>query len=414
MEPITDYTVEDTSKCALQATSEGADAFVNARFGMSVHWGLYALEGRGEWVMHVESIPLAEYRKRMQRFNPVRFNAEEWADLMLEAGQKFLFITSKHHDGFCMFDSAHTQFKVTNSAFGRDPIAELAEALHERGIGLHLYYSLLDWTHPAYRSDWPAYVAYYQAQLRELLTNYGRIDGILFDGYWPRFKFTGGDTYFAPGGPWDLAGTYDLIHTLQPHAVVVNNHHVLPLKGEDYQVWELDMPGENTIGFNTTDIGDRPRAVWWNLNVGWAYYQAKCEVKQPEALTRHFMKALSRDATFVLNVGPTDLGEILPGEQDVLRRIGQWLKVNGAAVYGARPLDVAVKGGFVTRAGGRTHVVVTDWPGGEMSLSGLGKKFKSARVLGRAGAPVKKSAAGVGLTVGPVKDTDLPAVIALS
>ncbi len=194
----------------------------------------------------------------MDEFNPTRFDAEEWADLMLESGQKFLFITTKHHDGFCLWDTQLTDFKITNTPFKRDVIGELARALRDRGLGLHFYYSLLDWTHPAYRNDWPAYVAYYQGQLRELLTRYGEIAGVLFDGYWPRQGFDGDENdYFPPRGRWDLEGTYNLIHELQPNAVVTNNTHVLPLPGEDYQVWELDMPGENTTGFNTTEIGER-------------------------------------------------------------------------------------------------------------------------------------------------------------
>ena len=323
MQAIEDYTVEDTSGCRLQASPRGVGAFVGARLGLSVHWGLYALEGRGEWVMHTEKIPGEMYRQRMDRFNPVRFDADEWADLMQEVGQQFLLITSKHHDGFCMFDTQLTDFKVTNSPFARDPIAELAEALHARGLGLYFYYSLLDWTHPAYRNDWPAYVEYYQGQLRELLTNYGPIAGIIFDGYWPRAAFDEDDAYFAAGGLWDLAGTYDMIHELQPDAVVINNHHVLPLKGEDCQIWELDMPGENTIGFNTTEIGDKPRAVWWNLNVGWSYYEGKCKIVPAEKLVQHFREAQACDATFLLNVGPTDLGEILPAEQEVLREFAR-------------------------------------------------------------------------------------------
>ncbi len=177
------------------------------------------------------------------------------------------------YDGFCLWDSALTDFKITNTPFRRDVLAELSAALHERGLGLHFYYSLLDWTHPAYRKDWDAYVAYYQGQLRELCSYYGEIGGILFDGYWPRQIWETEEEleWFAPRGPWDLAGAYDLIHTLQPNAVITNNTHILPLKGEDYQVWELDLPGENTTGFNCTEVGDKPTACWWNLNAGWSY-----------------------------------------------------------------------------------------------------------------------------------------------
>ncbi|MCE5258355.1 MAG: alpha-L-fucosidase [Chloroflexi bacterium] len=309
-----------------QASPEGVRAFCELRFGLTAHWGLYSINGRGEWVYYNERIPYVVYHQRMQAFNPCRFNAEEWADLMVEAGCKFFMLTSKHHDGFCLFDSALTDFKVTNTPFKRDIIAELAPKLAERGIKFHFYYSLVDWTHPAYRTDWPAYVAYYQGQLRELLTNYGEIGGVLFDGYWPRSEIKEGAEYFRTGGPWDLTGTYKLIHELQPNAVVTNNTHVLPLPGEDYQVWELDLPGENTIGFNTTATGTLPYAAWWNLNRGWAYAPRTHEVKSAQEILMVMNRAWSKKAVFFLNVGPRPFGDIHPEEQQVLRQIGESLR----------------------------------------------------------------------------------------
>jgi alpha-L-fucosidase len=145
--------IEDTRAATLQASTAGVQAFVEADYGLSMHWGLYSLLGRSEWAMHIESIPHARYFELMQRFNPTRFNAEEWADLMLEAGQQFLLITTKHHDGFCLWDTALTDKKVTNTPFRRDIIAELAVALRDRGLKLHFYHSLMDWTHPAYRTE---------------------------------------------------------------------------------------------------------------------------------------------------------------------------------------------------------------------------------------------------------------------
>jgi alpha-L-fucosidase len=329
MRLISQFTVEDTSSCRLQASAKSLQDFVRARYGLSVHWGLYSLNGRGEWVMHTERIPYAIYRERMQQYNPIRFNAQEWADMMLESGQKFLIITAKHHDGFCLWDTQLTDFKVTNTPFKRDILVELAQALKERNLDLHFYYSLLDWTHPAYRKDWPAYVAYYQAQLRELLTGYGKLGGVIFDGYWPRTQFEGEDAHFTPGGLWDLAGAYSLIHQLQPEAVVANNTHVLPLPGEDYQVWELDMPGENTIGFNTTQVGERPSAAWWNLNSGWAYAPRSQAVKSPELILQTLLKAWNKEAVFFLNIGPRPYGDIHPEEQHVLREVGQSLRAAG-------------------------------------------------------------------------------------
>jgi alpha-L-fucosidase len=321
--------VDDVRPAKLQASARGIEKFQRDKIGLSVHWGLYSLSHHGdEWIYFWDRIPFDTYKERMRRFNPGRFCPEEWADLMVEAGLKFLLITSKHHDGFCLWDSQHTDFKVTNSAFGRDVLAELAPVLRERSISLHFYYSLVDWTHPAYRTDWPRYVAYYQNQLRELCTRFGPIGGVIFDGYWPRnpLDADGMREYFAARGPWDLAGAYDLIHRLQPDAVVANNSHVLPLPGEDYQVWELDLPGENTIGFNTTEIGDKPRACWWNVNAGWSYQPWNHRVKSAEELLTTYRAATSRDAVFLLNVGPRPFGDIHPEEQSVLRQLGRSIR----------------------------------------------------------------------------------------
>jgi alpha-L-fucosidase len=264
----------------------------------------------------------------MKSFDPKRFCAEEWADLMIEAGMKFLLITSKHHDGFCLWDTNYTDFKVTNTSFKRDILVELAPVLRERNLGLHFYYSLVDWTHPAYRLDWPAYVNYYQNQLRELCTHFGPISGIIFDGYWPRnaLDADGIQEYFTARGPWDLAGTYDLIHQLQPDAVVANNTHVLPLRGEDYQVWELDLPGENKIGFNCTEVGDKPTACWWNLNAGWSYQPWNHNVKNVEEILITYRTVRAKDAVFFLNVGPRPFGDIHPEEQQTLRQLGQAIR----------------------------------------------------------------------------------------
>jgi alpha-L-fucosidase len=323
--------IEDTSGARFQASREGVLAFHNAGFGLSAHWGLYSLSTSGnEWVYYNDQIPFTTYRKRMEQFAPVRFCAEEWADLMLEAEQEFLLITSKHHDGFCLWDSQLTDFNICNTAFRRDVLAELAAALAERDLALHFYYSLVDWTHPDYRRDWAGYINYYQGQIKELCTRFGRVGGIVFDGYWPTAEWIAGDKraeeYFAARGPWDLAGTYDLIHTLQPDAVVTNNTHIPPLRGEDYQIWELDLPGENSAGFNCTEIGDKQTACWWNLNAGWSYQPWNHRVKSAEEILATHDAAQTRDAVFVLNVGPRSFGDIHPDEQAVLRQVGQTIR----------------------------------------------------------------------------------------
>ena len=318
--------IEHLSHAQLRATPEAIQRFQAMSYGITTHWGLYSLLGRNEWAMHREHIPTPEYEQLMQQFNPTHFNAQQWADMLVEVGAQAFMITSKHHDGFCLFDSALTGYKVTNTPFKRDIIGELAEALHERNIPFHLYYSLLDWHHPAYQTDWDAYVAYYQGQVRELCTNYGEIGGIVFDGYWPRRPRISGQEHFLPLGSWNLTDTYDLIHSLQPQALIVNNHHATPLAGEDYQVWEVDFPGENTIGFNTTEISSLPLASWFTVNIGWSYRKEEQEIKPAEELLRLLTESRRRHATCWLNVGPTPEGEILPAEVTELRRLSQLLR----------------------------------------------------------------------------------------
>ncbi len=325
MTSTNDFVPEDTTHAKLQASTEGLQRFATSDFGITTHWGLYSLgHSSNEWAYFNERIPFEIYKARLETFNPTRFNADEWGDLLVEIGAKFFFITSKHHDGFCLFDTALTDFNVKNTPFKRDIIAELAVALRDRGIALHFYYSLVDWTQKDYRSNWQKYVAFYQGQIRELCTNYGDIAGFIFDGYWPRSVFENADEelYFKAGGFWDLAGTYDLIHSLQPHAVICDNAHILPLQGEDYQVSELDLPGENTFGFNTRDIGDNPSAAWWNLNHGWSYQPWHHNPKSAEELYDVYKKARAKNAVLMLNVGPRSFGDIHPQEQQILRELG--------------------------------------------------------------------------------------------
>jgi len=163
--------------------------------------------------------------------------------------------------------------------------------------------------------------------VRELCTHYGEIAGILFDGYWPRQEFEGEEVeYFAARGAWELAATYDLIHELQPNAVITNNTHIPPQSGEDYQIWELDLPGQNTIGFNGTEIGTKPTACWWNLNSGWSYQPWHHAVKTADEIARTYRAVRATDSVFLLNLGPRPFGDIHPEEQSVLRRIGRLIR----------------------------------------------------------------------------------------
>jgi len=310
---------------------------------MFIHWGLYSILGRGEWVMHLERIPPEDYRPLMQQFNPVHFDAEAWVRLAADAGQKYMVITSRHHDGFSMYDTALSEYKVTNSPFGRDPIDELANACARHGgVKLGFYISLLDWQHPAYRFRaesglaWSDYLEFLHGQVRELCTRYGEIACTWFDGDWPRQPFDASNAYFAPGGPFEYEKLYDMIHTLQPDAVVINNRHADPLSGEDLQGFELDLPGENTSGFNTGSISALPLEVCMTINDSWGYRHDDRNYKSSRYLVHLLVRSASVGANFLLNVGPTADGEIPAVQACRLRNVGMWLKLNGGAVYGTR------------------------------------------------------------------------------
>jgi alpha-L-fucosidase len=343
---------------AKQASPKGLAWFQDNRFGMFIHWGLYSIIGRQEWVMHLERIPVPEYEKLVPQFNPVKYNADEWVSIAADAGQKYMVITSRHHDGFSMYDTALSDYKVTNTPFKRDPIAELANAIAKRSdMKLAFYSSLLDWHHPAYRFRkesglaWSDYIAFLHGQVRELCTNYGEIASVWFDGDWPRHAINEGNAYFEAGGSFEYDKLYDLIHTLQPDAVIHNNRHVEPLPGEDVQGFEQDLPGENSVGFNETTIFDMPIEVCMTINDHWGVHNGDDNHKSTRTLLNKLVRSAALGGNYLLNVGPTALGEILPVHAQRLREMGAWLQKHGESIYGTR------KGAFLS---GRTRPELTE------------------------------------------------------
>jgi alpha-L-fucosidase len=333
--------------------------FQDAKFGLLIHWGVYSLLGKGEWVMDRDKLPIGEYTKLPPRFDPTKFDAEAWVKLAKSAGARYITITSKHHDGFCMFDSKLTDYDIVDATPYRiDPLKALADACHQQGIKLFFYYSLLDWHHPDYfplgktgryagraaRGEWSRYVAYYQGQVRELCTNYGEIGGFWFDGWWDR-----------PEADWDLAGTYRLIHELQPGALVGNNHHVAPMPGEDFQMFEQDLPGENSSGFNQAGIAaELPLETCLTINDSWGYNAADAHYKSAEQIIVALVGAAGRGANLLLNVGPRPDGTIGPEFSRRLLDVGKWLSTQGESVYGTRRGPIAPQPWGVSTAKGST------------------------------------------------------------
>ena len=361
-----------------QVSPEGSKWFQDARFGMFIHWGLYSILARGEWVMHNEKFPVSEYEPLMQQFNPVKFNADEWVSIAADAGQRYMVITSRHHDGFSMYDTVLSEYKVTNTPFHRDPLRELADACSRRGdIKLGFYSSLLDWHHPAYRFRnesglaWDDYLEFLHGQVRELCTQFGEIACLWFDGDWPSAQLTGDNAYFAAGGSFEYEKLYDMIHTLQPDAMIHNNRHAEPLPGEDVQGIEQDLPGQNTAGFNTTTISRLPLEVCMTINDNWGVNDQDENHKSSRHLIRTLVRTASAGANYLLNVGPTALGEILPVHAERLRAIGKWLTVHGESIYGTRAgvIPPVPNGSSVSTTNGKTHYIhVLDYVSDAVSL----------------------------------------------
>ena len=342
--------------------------FQDAKFGMFIHWGVYSVLGDGEWVMHNRKMTIAEYEKLAPKFNPTEFNAAEWVALAKEAGMRYITFTSKHHDGFAMWHTKQSRWNIVDATpYGKDVIKMLADECHKQGIKLFLYHSHLDWHHPDYyprgrtgqysgrpeSGNWYRYLDYLDAQLEELLTNYGPIAGIWFDGWWDK-----------PDADWRLQKTYSLIHRLQPAALIGNNHHRRPFEGEDFQMFEKDLPGHNTAGFNAeAEIGNLPLETCDTINRSWGYNAKDNRYKSVSELIHYLVRAAGYNANFLLNVGPMPNGKIQPEFVERLRGMGQWLRENGDSIYGTRGGPIPPRPwGVTTRKGNKVFVHVLDWP----------------------------------------------------
>lgn len=407
-----------------QVSAPGLGWFQDARFGMFIHWGLYSLLARGEWVMHLERIPVSEYEPLQQKFNPTKFNADEWVSIAADAGQKYIVITSRHHDGFSMYDTALSDYKVTRTPFRRDPLRELADACaRRRDIKLGFYNSLLDWHHPAYRFRnesglaWSDYLDFLHGQVRELCTQFGEIACIWFDGDWPHFLLDENSAYFAAGGSFEYEKLYDMIHTLQPDATIHNNRHVEPLPGEDVQGFEQDLPGQNTAGFNTTTVSELPKEVCMTINDSWGVNDEDENHKSTSYLIRTLARSASVGANYLLNVGPTALGEILPIHAERLRAMGTWLHAHGDSIYGTRAgvIPPAVNGSCVSTCAGETHYIhVLDYVSDSVILRDVPADVSRAFLL-KDGSPVKFVRRGENtvLTIQPHQRDPMDTVIRL-
>ena len=362
-------------------------AFQDAKFGLFIHWGVYSVLGDGEWVMNNKKMTIADYEKLPPQFNPTAFNAAEWVSLAKAAGMKYITITSKHHDGFAIFDSKTSDYDIVDrTPYKKDALKMLADECRKQGIKLYFYHSHLDWHHPDYfplgrtghasgreeKGDWYRYLDYMDSQLRELCTNYGEIGGIWFDGWWDK-----------PTADWRLDKTYKLIHDLQPKALIGNNHHRKPFPGEDFQMFEKDLPGGNTAGFNAeSEIGALPLETCETINKSWGYNQNDKSFKKDKELLHYLIRAAGHNANFLLNIGPMPDGKIQPEFVGQLKSMGEWLSKNGESIYGTRGGPVTPRPwGVTTQKGKKIYFHILDWQDTLLPMPKMPGIIRSAKFL---------------------------------
>lgn len=404
-----------TASAQYQASPEILKArteFQDNKFGIYIHWGLYSMLGNGEWVMSNRNINYKEYTHLADGFYPSKFDAEEWVKAFKAAGARYVTFTTRHHDGFSMFKTSANNYNIVDGTpFHRDVLKALADACHKHGIKLHLYYSHVDWSRPDYPQGWSgmgigkpkdqynydSYLAFMKHQLTELLTNYGPIGAIWFDGYW--------DQKNNPKFDWRLDEQYSLIHRLQPSCLVANNHHKAPKPGEDLQTFEQDLPGQNTAGYSKgTVIGQLPLETVMTMNKVWGYDITDKKYKSSEYIIQHIIKAAGNNANYVINIGPRPDGKLPVEAVERLKAIGDWMGRYGETIYGTRGGIVRPHDwGVTTQKGNTLYVHIMNCQDRALFLPLTERRVASARMYdGHQKARVSKNAEGVTL--------ELPAV----
>lgn len=384
-----------------------------ARFGMFVHFGLYSIPGgewKGrfvgshEWMRNNAKVPHEEYIRLAAQFNPVALDVDGIVRLAKEAGQRYVVVTTKHHEGFSLFDSSHSTYDVMATPYGRDIMRQFAEACRRHGMRLGWYYSIMDWYHPDYlpRRDWESrdatrasfdrYVRFMHDQLTELLTRYGDVAVLWFDGQWE--------------STWSHAlgqATYDLCRRLQPSIIVNNRVDVKPAGGDDrtlgqgmagdYSTPELEVPARGLPG--------QDWETCMTMNDNWGYAKDDSNWKSPAQLVRLLVETASKGGNLLLNIGPDGEGRVPAPSVEGLRAMGRWMRTNGEAIYGTTASLIETPVCRTTTRGHVVNVFVERWGGGELLLPTLRGTPRSCQLLAdrRATVACRSTPAGTVLTL---------------
>lgn len=371
--------------------------WTEARFGMFIHWGLYALPARHEWVKNRERMTNEQYQKYFEHFNPDLYNPAEWARMAKNAGMKYVVLTAKHHEGFCLWDSKFTDYKATNTPAGKDLIREYVDAFRAEGLKVGFYYSLIDWHHPDYTidsrhpqrqesdaeydklnkgKDMNKYREYMKNQVRELLTNYGEISIIWFDFSFPGKNGKGRDD-------WDSMNLLKLARSLQPGIIVDDRLDLRDVEGG----WDFTTPEQVKVEKWPEVNGKRvPWETCQTFSGSWGYYRDEYTWKSPAQLIELLIESVSKGGNLLLNVGPTARGTFDSRAQESLNAMGEWTKYNGRSIYKcteAPPEFIAPPNTLLTYnpATKRLYIHLLVYPMGRLNLNSMADKVKYIQFL---------------------------------
>lgn len=370
--------------------------FLHDRFGMFIHWGIYAIPARGEWVRSQEGISIEDYQPFFEEFDPIYYNPREWARAAKEAGMKYAVMTAKHHDGFCLFDSQLTDYKATNTTAGRDLIKEYVDAFRAEGLKVGFYYSIIDWHHPDYpaygdrhhpmrdNEDWKdrekdkdfsRYIEYFHGQVKELVTNYGKIDIMWFD-------FSYDD---MTGEKWEATRLVEMIRKIQP-GIIIDNRLTQHGDHDDPKPYSGDFASPEQIIPPEGIRNQKGELIPWEacitMNNNWGYAAADKDFKSPKQLIRALVECVSKGGNMLLNVGPDAKGQIPKESLKILAEIGEWMKQNCDSIYGCGIADLPKpEWGRYTQNGNRLYAHIFDRGIGAIAVQGLNHKVKRARLL---------------------------------
>lgn len=372
-----------------------ASWFVHDRFGMFIHWGLYALPARHEWVKNRERITDQDYQKYFDHFNPDLYDPQAWARAAKDAGMKYFVITTKHHEGFCLWDSRYTDYKATNTPYGKDLLRPMVEAFRAEGLHVGFYYSLIDWHHPEFPvdrihpmrdnvrfrvksedRDITKYAEYLHAQVRELLTEFGQVDHLFLDFSYPGEDGKGRDD-------WQSEKLVRMIRELQPHILINDRADLLDT---DWG-WDFRTPEQFAVR-DWVRVGGQ-RVLWETCQTfsgSWGYHRDEATWKSVEQLVGMLIDTVSKGGNLLLNVGPTARGEFDERAMDRLAEIGKWMKHHSRSIYGCTQAPGEFKAPQDCRltynpGTNRLYVHVLAWPIRELHLDGFAGKVKYAQLL---------------------------------